>query len=269
MALSRSNRATSALTNLHLSGRLNCLNSLTVYGIPNSSLIHRSSLTLVAGTNARVNITSAGTFAARLAILLVLITGLSHLGNLSTSVRRSVIRNLRTLPDHVRRVLSRSGHVRTLTRSFSSGRRTLFLNHNSRCPVTLRNTLGLGRVSCVRTRTCTTNRLGRNPLTLVSTSVPIVIITPGGRLLRGLGSGVRRIHTHNNRLCIFTSRSTNFMDDSGVRVVRVPRIRRIVTPVFCAIPLRLLTCRITLVGNASISRPHGLTGSIAIRWSLS
>lgn len=71
VTVSRDNRATSALTTVGLTGRDNTF-VCNVYGSVNSSVTQRASANACVRMNPRVNITSAGTFANRIAILVLL-----------------------------------------------------------------------------------------------------------------------------------------------------------------------------------------------------
>lgn len=74
--------------------------------------------------------------------------------------------------------------------------------------------------------------------------------------------GLRRARSQNTTiLAVISHRLTR--RSSGVVV---PSISRLLAPLLDIIPTRLLTCCADLNGNLSISGPHGLTGSIAMRW---
>lgn len=154
----------------------------------------------------------------------------------------------------------------SLDHAFACTHGFVCLNHKFRCPMTLRNTLGLGRVDCVRTRNCPTTRVGRKPVTLVSDSVPMIIVTARGFVCRGILSGVRRVGTHRNHIVTVIDGNSRAVSGVTSRIVRLPRALRYLRPLLTAVPLRLLTCRMTMYGNGGISRPEGLTGSIAMRW---
>ncbi len=268
VTVSRSNRATSALTTVRLTHGRNTF-IFNVYGSIKTSVPETARAKTCVRINPRVNITSAGTFAKRIAILTVLALTLTGRHKaVSRSRCMEVLRRLITVPSGVGRTLNAGRRVTKLTGVFACTRGYLCLKHKCDCPITLRNTLGLGRVSCVRTRNCPTTRVGRNPVTLVSSRVPIFIVTARGTLCRGIVDGVRRIGTHHNEIVTLIAGKSAGVHRLTSRIVRLPRALRYFRPLITSIPLRLLTCRVTMYGNGSISRPHGLTGSIAIRWGI-
>lgn len=266
VTVSRDNRATSALTTIRLTGDHNTF-VCNVYGTVNSSVPHTARANSCVRMNPRVNITSAGTFAKRIAILAVLTLALTQRGR---GVSRTRFLNMMRRLDHVPRgvggILGLGSGVTRLSGVFACTRGFVCLNHKCSCPMTLRKTLGLGRVSCVRTRNCPTTRVGRNPVTLVSTRVPIMIVTARGKVCRGMLDGVRRVGTHGKGIVTIIARKSAIVDGMTSCYVRLPRALRYLSPLVAAVPLRLLTCRITMYGKVSISRPEGLTGSMAMRW---
>ncbi len=266
VTISRSKRATSALTTIRLTHEGKTF-MCKVYGTINSSVTETASSKACVRIKPRVNITSAGTFAKRMAILLLLTLAVNHRGKaISRGGYESVTRRLLVLPRALRSALSlMASSMRSLTRVFACTRGFVCVKHKIGCPATLRNTLGLGRVSCVRTRNCPTTRVGRKPVTLVSTRVPYIIVTAPSSACSGAIDGIRRVGTENNEVITVITRRSIAMSRVTSCIVGIPSTSRFLVPIVISVPLRLLTCRVTIGGNESISGPHGLTGSIAIR----
>lgn len=265
VTVSRSNRATSALTTVRLTGRGKTF-VCNVYGTMNSSVPHVASANSCVRMKPRVKITSAGTFAKRMAILAVLTLALTGRGKDVTSRGcLRIVQRLAIVPTGVGGVLVDGPGVTRLSHVFACTRGFLCLKQKCDFPMTLRNTLGLGRVSCVRTRNCPTTRVGRKPVTLVSTRVPIIIMTARGTVCRGVVDGVRRVGTQGKGMVTLIARKSAMVDGLTSSYVRLPRALRYLRPLVTAIPLRLLTCRMTVYGKGGISRPQGLTGSMAMR----
>lgn len=265
VTVSRDKRATSALTTVRLTGSRKTF-VCNVYGIVNSSVTHTASANSCVRINPRVKITSAGTFAKRIAILALLTLTLKQRGNaLSRRRCRQVIGRLITIPRGVQAILGRRLFVTSFSGVFACTHGFVCLNQKCTFPVTLRKTLGLGRVSCVRTRNCPTTRVGRNPVTLVSTRVPIIVITARSPLCRGILDGVRRVGTQGKEIITMIARKSAIVHGLTSCDVRLPTALRYLGPLMTSVPLRLLTCRVTMYHKVSISRPHGLTGSMAIR----
>lgn len=93
----------------------------------------------------------------------------------------------------------------------------------------------------------------------------MIIVTAQGKLCRGILDGVRRVGTHGNEIVTVIAGKSAIVDGVTSAYVRLPRAVRYLSPLVAAMPLRLLTCRVTIYGKVSISRPEGLTGSIAMR----
>lgn len=270
VVVSRSNRATSDLTTVHLTGRGNT-GALTVMGTGNDSVTHRTSVLVCALTNPRVSIPSAGTCVARLSIVCLFTFRLTLTGRAVDATRYGqLISTLAGVPRTIRCMVSgyRSAYG-FITAGLITASDLLCVNENLSCTLSVRNSLGLGRISCVRSRDCTTNRLGRNAVSLVSRSIPIVTITARASVVPGAVDGIIRIGSENTGIVlIYASTYTERLGSNITScIVRVPRASRLLVPVATIIPLRVLTCCASVGENVSPSGPGGLTGSIAIRWA--
>lgn len=110
--IDRSNRATSALTTLHLTGRGNVA-AVTVIGIINDDVTHRTSGIFCALTKPRVSITAAGTCDTRLTTVCYLTIRFTGIEDGVASRRCDCcVSRLRAVPRGVRGVLRSGRHVR-------------------------------------------------------------------------------------------------------------------------------------------------------------
>lgn len=266
VVVDRDNRATSDLTTLGRTGRDNT-GAVDVIGIPRDSVTGVDSCGLLAGTNTRVTITAAGTFSYRLTVLGVLYLCVTETqGTYARIFDRVTIGVDALLPGGVRHILRGDSSLGTLTTSVGSVGGYFFLKHGTSCKISLRNTLGLGRVDCVSYINYPTDRLGRNAVDLVRGNAIYFNLVDGGSLLPGAISGLVRIVTHNTGMVIFTPRDLGRGLTRFRAIVACPSSVPFLAPFVRIVPLRLLTCCITSTGNLPVSGPHGLTGSIAIRW---
>lgn len=264
VTVSQSGETADTLAALRAANDPNYIASLTICNVPNSTLVRESELSLLLLAGPEICVASTKAFTTQLVDLLLLTIVLGKHNGLSEQHENELVAELRKLPDLLADTLELSNEIGSIAEEFIEKEHALFLGRGSHYPVALEGALKLKEISYIHAEGYPAGELKHGPLALVDESMPVVAVAPNDELLEKLKSNLHEVQARGGQLYVFADTNANFHDDEQCRVIAVPSIHPITSPIIYTLPMQLLSYHVAVLKGTDVDQPRNLAKSVTV-----
>jgi len=211
-----------------------------------------------------VGVASTKAFTSQLVALLLLGLYLGRQRGLSAEQGRTMVEQLRRLPELIQRTLALEPEVRALAEGYADTRNALYLGRGVNFPVALEGALKLKEISYIHAEGYPAAEMKHGPIALIDTDMPVVFVAPRDEVYRKVLSNMQEVKARGGRVIAVT---TEGRDDLGTLVdhrLSVPATAPLLSPVLTTIPLQLLAYHLAVVRGCDVDRPRNLAKSVTV-----
>ncbi|UDG79484.1 Glutamine--fructose-6-phosphate aminotransferase [isomerizing] [Candidatus Ecksteinia adelgidicola] len=264
ITLSQSGETADTLAALRLSKKLGYLCSVTICNVTNSSLVRESDLSLMIRAGTEIGVASTKTFTSQLVVLLMFVIHISRLHGMKKQVEHNIVRALKTLPTHIKQILSMDKNIEILSKNFYNKNNALFLGRGNQYPIAMEGALKLKEISYIHAEAYPAGELKHGPLALIDIHMPIIILAPKNYLLKKLKSNIEEVYARGGQLYIFADENAGFVNSDRITIIPLPHVEEIITPILYTIPLQILSYYVGIIKGTDIDRPRNLAKSVTV-----
>ena len=264
VTLSQSGETADTISALRESRAIGFKHSLAICNVAESSLVRESELSLLTRAGPEIGVASTKAFTTQLVamILLALVIG-RHYG-WSTEKRKSVIKELETLPGAIDHVLGLNDEIRSLAMQFGSKNHALFLGRGPMYPVAMEGALKLKEISYIHAEAYPAGELKHGPLALVDKDMPVISVAPNDELLDKLKSNLEEVRARGGELIVFADEHAGVNEGEGVQVYSVAPVDNVLAPIVYTVPMQLLAYHVAVLKGTDVDQPRNLAKSVTV-----
>ncbi len=215
-----------------------------------------------------VGVASTKAFSSQVAVLTMIALYLGRMRHLSSLAGSQMIRELRAIPDAVRRALDCHDTVREVARRYASANNFLYLGRQYLYPVALEGALKLKEISYVHAEGYAAAEMKHGPIALVDENTPSVFLVPRGPIFEKVMSNLEEIKARGGPVIAVASEgdedTASRVLDRADDVIFVPEVAEYLQPLVAAVPLQLLAYHIALLRNCDVDKPRNLAKSVTV-----
>ncbi|MCP5138206.1 MAG: glutamine--fructose-6-phosphate transaminase (isomerizing) [Gammaproteobacteria bacterium] len=238
--------------------------TLTVCNVPESSLVRESDLSLMTRAGPEIGVASTKAFTTQLVALLMLVTVVGRRHRIDATKEASIVRALTTLPAQIEAALHLDEPIHAVAEDFAELHHALFLGRGVQYPVSLEGALKLKEISYIHAEAYPAGELKHGPLALVDADMPVVTVAPNDELLEKLKSNLEEVRARGGRLYVFADDRSGITAKDDIRVVIVPTVDEVVTPMIYTVPLQLLAYHVAVLRGTDVDQPRNLAKSVTV-----
>ena len=178
-----------------------------------------------------------------------------------------MVRELRAMPELVRRTLGCNGHVRRIAERYYRVRNMLYLGRQYLYPVALEGALKLKEISYIHAEGYPAAEMKHGPIALVDEQTPSVFLVPNGAVFDKVMSNLEEVWARRGPIIAVTTEEEEIAEHVSARadeVIFVPAVPEYLQPVVCAVPLQLLAYHIALLRGCDVDKPRNLAKSVTV-----
>ena len=175
-----------------------------------------------------------------------------------------MIRELREMPDLIRRTLECHAAVRRVAEKYYQARNFLYLGRQYLYPVALEGALKLKEISYIHAEGYPAAEMKHGPIALVDESTPSVFLIPAGGVAEKVMSNLEEIKARGGPVIAVASEEDEHLARRADEVILVPRVPEHWQPLVKVIPLQLLAYHIALQRGCDIDKPRNLAKSVTV-----
>ncbi len=191
-----------------------------------------------------------------------------HLGTLrgvlSREQRRDLLRDLSLLPNLVGQVLEHSELYEKLAAEFYHYSDFLYLGRGINYPVALEGALKLKEISYIHAEGYPAGEMKHGPIALIDENMPVVVIALKDRVYDKMISQIEQVKSRGGIVIAVATEGDDFIRTKADRVIEVPEVPYLLSPVVSVIPLQLLAYYIAVRRGADVDQPRNLAKSVTV-----
>ncbi len=211
-----------------------------------------------------VSVASTKAFTNQVAVLTMLALYFGRLRHLSSLQGQRMIRELRSIPDVVRRTLSCDEQVRRIAEKYAHANNFLYLGRQYHYPVALEGALKLKEISYIHAEGYPAAEMKHGPIALVDTQTPSVFLMPRGPIFDKVMSNLQEVKARSGPVIAVTTEGDEEVSAIADDVIEVPTVPEYLQPLVTAVPLQLLAYHVALLRGCDVDKPRNLAKSVTV-----
>ena len=177
------------------------------------------------------------------------------------------VRELRTVPELLERVLAGLDPVRALARELVAAPAVLFLGRHVGYPVALEGALKLKELAYMHAEAFPAGELKHGPIALVEDGLPVFVVLPGqGRsaVHAKTVSNVQEVRARGARVIAVAQAGDDSVRPYAADVIRVPATPSLLMPLVATVPLQVFAATLAEARGLDIDQPRNLAKSVTV-----
>jgi glucosamine--fructose-6-phosphate aminotransferase (isomerizing) len=211
-----------------------------------------------------IGVASTKAFTNQVAVLATLALYFGRLRHLSALQGQRMIRELRSIPDVVRRTLSCDEQVQRIAQKYAHANNFLYLGRQYHYPVALEGALKLKEISYIHAEGYPAAEMKHGPIALVDEETPSVFLMPHGPIFDKVMSNLMEVKARRGPVIAITTEGDEEVVAVADDVVAVPAVPEYLQPIVTAVPLQLLAYHIALLRGCDVDKPRNLAKSVTV-----
>jgi len=216
-------------------------------------------------TGPEIGVASTKAFTAPLIDQYMLAVLLADLrGDLDDSRRRSLVADLRLVPDLVGRTLDRESEAEALAGHLKDIHNCLYLGRGINMPIAYEGALKLKEISYIHAEGYPAGEMKHGPIALIDENMPVVCLAPMDPWHEKMISQIQQAKARGGMVVAVATDGDELVRDLVDHVLWIPPTPWLLSPVVTVIPLQLLAYHIAALRGLDVDQPRNLAKSVTV-----
>jgi glutamine---fructose-6-phosphate transaminase (isomerizing) len=216
-------------------------------------------------TGPEIGVASTKAFTAPLVDLYMLAILLGDLrGVLSEKERRSLVRDLRLVPDLVGRTLDRELEVVEAARALKEINHCLYLGRGINMPIAYEGALKLKEISYIHAEGYPAGEMKHGPIALIDKDMPVVVIAIRDPWYDKMISQIEQAKARGGIVVAVATEGDQQIENLADYVLWTPDAPWLLSPVITTIPLQILAYHIAALRGLDVDQLRNLAKSVTV-----
>jgi glucosamine--fructose-6-phosphate aminotransferase (isomerizing) len=244
--------------------------SLAICNVADTPLTREADATLLTYAGEEVAIAATKSFTTQLTALFLLSAYIAQIRGKSQAAELA-IREVRTLPELIRRVLATAERCRSYAETFSKYKDFIYIGRDIDYPIALEGALKLKEISYIHAEGYPTGELKHGPTALINENLPMVVLVPQDQddvdsvLRYGKSlSNLREFAERKAHVLAIATEGDHVVSQITPFVISVPPAPVLLQPVIEAVPVQLFAYYIAVIGGHNVDQPRHLSKSVLV-----
>ena len=173
-------------------------------------------------------------------------------------------RELRGLPDLIRRTLRCHDEVRRIAERYIDVNNFLYLGRQYLYPVALEGALKLKEISYVHAEGYPAAEMKHGPIALVDADTPSVFLATRGPVFDKVMGNLEEIKARGGPVLAIATEGDEEVVTRADEVLYVPEVPEYLQPLVAVVPLQLFAYHIALLRGCDVDKPRNLAKSVTV-----
>jgi glucosamine--fructose-6-phosphate aminotransferase (isomerizing) len=216
-------------------------------------------------TGPEIGVASTKAFTAPLVDQYMLAVLLAHLRNVvDETTRRSLVADLRLVPDLVGRTLEREAQTEEVANRLKDVRDCLYLGRGINMPIAYEGALKLKEISYIHAEGYPAGEMKHGPIALIDQNMPVVCLAPLDPWHDKMVSQIQQVRARGGIVVAVATDGDELVGSLAHHVLRVPPAPWMLSPVVTILPLQLLAYHIAVLRGLDVDQPRNLAKSVTV-----
>lgn len=212
-----------------------------------------------------IGVASTKAFTAPLVDLYMLAVYLADMrGILSDELRRSLVEDLRLVPDLTGQCLDREPEVIRAARAIMHAETAFYLGRGINMPIAYEGALKLKEISYIHAEGYPAGEMKHGPIALIDREMPVIVIAPDDPWYEKMVSQIEQVKARGGQVVAVATDGDEKIKALADIVLWIPKVPWMLSPVVTVIPLQLLAYHIATLRGLDVDQPRNLAKSVTV-----
>ncbi|WOD40343.1 glutamine--fructose-6-phosphate transaminase (isomerizing) [Nodosilinea sp. E11] len=213
-----------------------------------------------------IGVAATKTFTAQVMAFYFLAIDLAYRRQTLTGDRiEAILNGLHQLPAYIEQVLeSQERYIEELAHEFNETQDFIFLGRGINFPIALEGALKLKEISYIHAEGYPAGEMKHGPIALLDAKVPVVAIAMPGSVYDKVLSNAQEAKARDAQLIGVVPMNDADAADTFDRLLPVPVVDELLSPIVAVIPLQLLAYHIAARRGLDVDQPRNLAKSVTV-----
>jgi glucosamine--fructose-6-phosphate aminotransferase (isomerizing) len=238
--------------------------TLSLCNVVGSSIAREADGGVYLHAGPEIGVASTKAFTNQVAVLTMLALYFGRMRHLSSLQGTRMIRELRALPDAVRRTLHCHESVKRIAERYGHVANFLYLGRQYHYPVALEGALKLKEISYIHAEGYPAAEMKHGPIALVDRHTPSVFLMPRGPIFDKVMSNLEEVKARGGPVIAIACEGDEDVAARADEIIYVPDVPEYLQPIVSVVPLQLLAYHIALLRGCDVDKPRNLAKSVTV-----
>ncbi|MBM3451992.1 MAG: glutamine--fructose-6-phosphate transaminase (isomerizing) [Bacteroidetes bacterium] len=212
-----------------------------------------------------IGVASTKAFTAQVTILaLMALTLAQKKGTITQSALHTMLAELESIPNKVKRVLESNGHIERIAAQYKDVSNALYLGRGNSFPVALEGALKLKEISYIHAEGYPAAEMKHGPIALIDENMPVFVIATQGNSYEKVVSNIQEVKARKGKIIAIVTEGDIHVREIADEVIEIPETNECLVPLLATIPLQLLSYHIAVMRQCNVDQPRNLAKSVTV-----
>jgi len=216
-------------------------------------------------TGPEVGVASTKAFTAPLVDQYMLAILLADLrGVLDEATRKSLVSDLRLVPDLVGRTLDTDPATEKVAYLLKDIQNCLYLGRGINMPIAYEGALKLKEISYIHAEGYPAGEMKHGPIALIDEELPVLCIVPKDPWREKMISQIQQARARGGMVIAVATEGDDLVESMADHILWIPETPWMLSPVITVLPLQLLAYHIAAIRGLDVDQPRNLAKSVTV-----
>jgi glucosamine--fructose-6-phosphate aminotransferase (isomerizing) len=216
-------------------------------------------------TGPEIGVASTKAFTAPLVDQYMLAILLADLrGTLDKKTRKSLVADLRLIPDLVGRTLEREAQAEKVAYQLKDIYDCLYLGRGINMPIAYEGALKLKEISYIHAEGYPAGEMKHGPIALIDKTMPVICLAPQDPWHEKMISQIQQAKARGGTVIAIATDGDSLIPGMADHVLWIPQTPWMLSPVVTVLPLQLLAYHIATIRGLDVDQPRNLAKSVTV-----
>ncbi|MBP9801593.1 MAG: glutamine--fructose-6-phosphate transaminase (isomerizing), partial [Candidatus Moranbacteria bacterium] len=238
--------------------------TIGIVNVVGSSISRETDAGVYCHAGPEISVASTKAFTSQLAILALLALYLGRQRELSLVVGQHIVKELLSLPEHMKRVLELTPMIKKLAQKYARQPHYLYLGRKYNYPNALEGALKIKEIAYVPAQGYPTGEMKHGPIALIDASVVAIVVVPQDSVYEKNMSGMQEILARGSRVIAIGTEGDKELAKQVSDTLLLPKTLEMLSPALAVIPLQLFAYFVAVERGYDIDQPRNLAKSVTV-----
>jgi len=237
-----------------------------VYGVVNvvgSSIARQCGKGVYIHSGPEQSVASTKAFTNMVGALALFALQLGRSRHLSKTKGKSIIREMRTLPEKIRTYLEQPGPIEQAVELVTKAKSVLFLGRGISSPVASEGALKLMEIAYIPCLAYPAGEMKHGPIALIEENSPVVVIAPNDGVQDKTLNAIHECKARGAKIILIHEEGDPISEIADVSIP-IPSTIPMLTPLLSVLPTQLIAYHAALALDNDVDRPRNLAKSVTV-----
>ena len=237
-----------------------------VYGVVNvvgSSIARQCGRGVYIHSGPEQSVASTKAFTNMVGALALFALQLGRSRHLSKTKGKSIIREMRTLPEKIRAYLEQPGPIEQAVELVTKAKSVLFLGRGISSPVASEGALKLMEIAYIPCLAYPAGEMKHGPIALIEQDSPVVVIAPNDGVQERTLNAIHECKARGAKIILIHEEGDPISETADVSIP-IPSTMPMLTPLLSVLPTQLIAYHAALALDNDVDRPRNLAKSVTV-----